>query len=181
MVERRAGGETGVKSVQAISGDAIWRAEKEGRWSRDLLMAAINVQPQVKAGPIEQRLKSNSPFYLIEYNDGLRATLAMMNGMCRHFSCAVKRADQAKPDPVWFELDEEKPYGHFAWLLQAIEQMFRTGKPTYPVERTLLTTGVLNRAMISLSEEGRNIATPELNVKYQPTDWGFATKKFPNG
>ncbi len=181
MIERRKGGETGVQSVQAITGDAIWKAEKEGRWSRDLLMAAINIQPQVREGAIEQRLKANSPFYLIEYRDGLRATLAMMNGVCRHFSCAVKRAEQPKPDAVWFELDEEKPYGHFAWLLQAIEHMIRTGQPAYPVERTLLTTGILDRAMHSMAEGGKRYNTPELNIRYQPTDWGFAKGKFPTG
>ncbi|MBM98513.1 MAG: hypothetical protein CMJ77_05255, partial [Planctomycetaceae bacterium] len=32
MAERRAGGETGVKWVEALRGDAVWRAMKSGSW-----------------------------------------------------------------------------------------------------------------------------------------------------
>src|SRR5437667_12397853 len=42
MVERRKGGETGVKAVQMIEGDAVWRAGEEGRWSKALLEAALS-------------------------------------------------------------------------------------------------------------------------------------------
>ena len=42
MVERRKGGETGVKSVQLIEGDAVWKAGEEGRWSKELLTAALS-------------------------------------------------------------------------------------------------------------------------------------------
>ena len=38
MVERRKGGETGIRAVQTISGDAIW----DGPWSKDLLAVALS-------------------------------------------------------------------------------------------------------------------------------------------
>ncbi|HUQ93088.1 MAG TPA: hypothetical protein VM120_15510, partial [Bryobacteraceae bacterium] len=39
MVERRAGGETGIQSVEWVQGDAIWRwmASEQGKWSRPLI------------------------------------------------------------------------------------------------------------------------------------------------
>ena len=42
MVERRGGGETGVKAVQMIEGDAVWKAGEEGRYSKDLLTSALS-------------------------------------------------------------------------------------------------------------------------------------------
>src|SRR5438132_10426825 len=42
MIERRKGGETGVKAVQMIEGDAVWKAGEQGRWSKQLLTAAIS-------------------------------------------------------------------------------------------------------------------------------------------
>ena len=54
--------------------------------------------------------------------------------------------------------------------------MIHSGKPSYPVERTLLTTGVLDTAMHSLAAGGKRLATPELSIKYQAADWPFANQ-----
>ena len=50
MVERRKGGETGVKAVQMIEGDAVWKAGEEGRWSKELLDRCALAQRHA-AGP----------------------------------------------------------------------------------------------------------------------------------
>ena len=63
-------------------------------------------------------------------------------------------------------------------MLRAIEQMVVTGKPAYPVERTLLTTGMLCALLQSRAEGGTTIATPQLaEIHYQPSDWPFAKGK----
>ena len=54
--------------------------------------------------------------------------------------------------------------------------MIHNGQPAYPVERTLLTTGVLDSVMHSLADEGKRRETPELGVQYKPADWTFANR-----
>ncbi len=177
MIERRKGGESGVSSVQAVKGDEVWKAERDGRWSKELLEAALAAMPNTRPGKLEDKLRPESPFYLMEHRDGLRSGVAMANGVARHFGFAAKLKGQPKPIAVWFELEEVKPYGHFAFLLQAIQKMFQTGQPAYPVERTLLTTGVLDRVMHSLADAGKKFDTPELKIAYQPKDWPFANSQ----
>ena len=174
LVERRKGGETGIKSVQAVQGEDIWKAEKAGRWSRDLLLAAAAVQPYSQKGTLEARVGDKSPFYLIEYEDGLRATITMSGALGHNFGCAVKLKGQQEPVAFAYMHEDGRPYGHFSYLLGGIEHMVHTKHPAYPVERTLLTTGVLDRAMHSLAEDNRRYDTPELKIAYKANEWPFA-------
>ena len=170
MTERRRDGETGVASVQAVRGDAVWKAEREGRWSRTLLQAALETMPNVKDGKIEDRLRSDTPFYLVDYRDGLKAAVAMANGLVGHFGFAAKLRNRKKPVATWFKLQDGKPHYHFEYLLRAIEPMIHTGRPTYPVERTLLTSGILDAAMHSLADQGKRLPTTELDIRYTAVD-----------
>lgn len=176
MTERRKGGETGVASVQVLQGDAIWQARDAREWSEELLAAVLKTMPGVRKGKWEERMKGNAAVYLIEYRDGLKASVVMANGLVGQFGFAAKLRGEKEPAATWFELEENKPFGHFAFLTKAIDHMIQTGKPAYPVERTLLTTGVLDRVMHSLAEGGTRFATPELDVRYQPADWPFANR-----
>ena len=63
--------------------------------------------------------------------------------------------------------------------IKAIDSMIQTGHAPYPVERTLLTTGVLDAVMTSRAEKNRRVETPHLEIKYTPTDWPFATDPIP--
>ena len=58
----------------------------------------------------------------------------------------------------------------FSPLVNNMEKMFLTGKPTYPVERTLLTTGLTAAGVESLFPEQARMETPHLAIKYQPTE-----------
>ena len=47
-----------------------------------------------------------------------------------------------------------------------IEQMILNGEPSYPIERTLLTTGLVVAAVESLHLEQKRVETPYLDVRY---------------
>jgi hypothetical protein len=61
-----------------------------------------------------------------------------------------------------------------AALMNRVEEMFLTGRPPYPVGRTLLTTGLLATAMRSLADGGKRLPTPHLAIRYEaPRESGF--------
>jgi hypothetical protein len=71
-----------------------------------------------------------------------------------------------------------KPYHHhFGCLIKNIEKMYETGKAPYPVERTLLVSGILDFMLDSVIEKNRVVETPELSVAYQtPNASHFCTE-----
>lgn len=186
LVERRRGGESGVRSVHCLQGDAMWDALDKGRWSRPLLEAALAIVPAHAKGDYRKLTSKNQQagVFLIEYRDGLRAAVAMMNGWVYEgdggaFTIACQVRGRDKPLATHFYLQQPDPFIHFAYQLRAIDAMIQTGHAVYPAERTLLTTGVLDAVMISRHEKNRLVPTPYLDIRYQPTDWPFATDPVP--
>ena len=174
MIERRRGGETGIASVQALRGDDIDRAAEQGRWSVELFQSALKTLPNNVNATSEWTQQENAAMYLMEHRDGLKSAVAMVGGLPPEFAFAAKLKGRAEPVATWLRLQDRKPYAHFAHLLKAIEETIHTNSAVYPVERTLLTTGTLDRLMHSLAENGKAFDTPELDVTYQPSDWPFA-------
>jgi hypothetical protein len=170
MVERRRGGETGVASVECLEGEAVWKAADDGVWSRDLLEAALARQGTDVAG--KDLRGQGAAAFVLRYRDGLRATVLMLDSLARHFLFAARLPGQRRPVSTQFWL-QEPVYGHFSYLARAISELTLAGAPPYPVERTLLTSGVLCRAMDSRFEGHRAIETPELAIAYRGVDHGL--------
>ncbi|MEZ5364769.1 MAG: hypothetical protein R2748_21135 [Bryobacterales bacterium] len=177
QVERRKGYETGVEAVETFQGRAaIEDAERRGVWSRELLEAALEAAPDRLPGrpTPEDYDDKNYAVYRIYYRDGLKASIVIASQAVSTFGFACKLKGESKPRATAFELQRGTPYRHFGYLIDAVEPMIRTGKPSYPVERTLLTGGVLDAAMRSLAAGGERIETPYLDIAYEPADWPFA-------
>ena len=160
MVERRTGGETGIQAVQCLEGDAVW--EKDGRWSRELAEAALTHIEGKKDGTMEH-CKTPAVF-LLEYADGLQAAVLMLNGYLQGWGYAGRVNGQVQGMEVYLS---GSPYAHFSYLSLNIQQMFLTGVPSYPVERTLLVSGALDALMESRYQGHVRIETPHLNVHYR--------------
>lgn len=175
MVERRAAGETGVASVRCVSGPEVWERLAPGKSPRVLLDALEPARRQAKQRAPEVRPLPSDTLFLINYADGLEAKVAMLDSVGECFAFACQRKGAAQAEAAVFDLENVHPFGHFGHLLRAVEHMFATGRPAYPVERTLLTTGLLSALLQSRSEGGTTIATPHLAaLGYTPADWPFA-------
>lgn len=179
MIERRKGGETGIRSVQMLEGQAVWKAADEGRWAKALLAAALSrsdtpLGHAVEDGRTEdllatgelRRLVSNPAAYFIEHNDGLKTTLLMLNGALRDFNFAARVKGKGVLS-TQFLLTPTPNVTYSACLVSKIEEMFETGRAPYPVDRTLIVSGMLESCLTSKVQGYKKLETPHLSVRYK--------------
>ncbi len=182
MIEARRGGETGVARVQFLRGDALWKAADEGRWSVELAQTALDAEPNSGRPPARELLcppkvnNSNAAFVshgiLLNYRDGLRAIVlaaATGGGIKWHFACRM--AGKTKPLATSFYVGPWNNRNLFKALAHAIQTHFRERRAPYPVERTLLVTGILDAEMESRFQGGQPLDTPHLAIAYTPRDY----------
>jgi hypothetical protein len=166
MMERRKGGETGVKAVRYLQGKDAWAAAQAGQWDRALLDEALARVPEHGKGKVEEE-DHDTLVYLIEYRDGLQAAAYLSPRHCQEFAFAGRVRGKAEPLSCWYEMPRPQR-DHFSFQAQAVARMMVTGKPSYPVERTLLTTGLVDALWESKLKGGPRIETPHLEIKYTP-------------
>ncbi len=173
MVENRAGGETGVASVQYLGQEALWKAAEAGQWSPALLQAALNAEPNRSGGPAtESQLKSIASWGLmLRYRDGLRGMVVKINQDGTHWHFACRQTGVQKPLATSFYVGPWQNRCLFKALSHAIQTHFRTGKAPYPVERTLLTTGMVEAGVESHFRGDKAYETPHLNIQYTARDY----------
>jgi hypothetical protein len=172
IVERRQGGETGIKSVQCLVDDAVWEAGERGIYDQELLSEALaRLDRPPKPGRSLRELVKQPVLFVIDYADGLRANVLTLNGAVGEWSIAWRHAD-GRHESTLFYTQERRPFNHFSFLLQGVEQMVLTGKPAWPVERTLMTSGLLDALLTSKLQGGKPLETPQLSFSYeQPWSW----------
>ncbi|MEX1018761.1 MAG: hypothetical protein WDZ49_03840 [Litorilinea sp.] len=176
MVERRAAqtgqgetgyGETGVAAVTCLEGDAVWQAAEDGLWSRELADRAIEIIEKKKEGSVHEHCP-NPALFLVEYRDGFRGAVLLLTGFVTTFAYAARVGDEIVATEMYLQTGLH--HAHFSYLSLNVEEMFVTGKPSYPVERTLLTTGILEAALDSRYQGHVRIETPHLDVAYTPAE-----------
>jgi hypothetical protein len=180
MVERREGGETGVKWLQAYRDENFWRAYREGAWPHDLVEAALcrsftltparggfnNLLPKIED---MQRLVKRPVAYQYEHASGLKCTMLMLNGLVKDCNFAARLDTGILSTQMYVPMPDGRTTlaSFFSPLVNAMEHMFLTGKPRYPVERTLLTTGLTAAGVESLYRGQVRYETPHLDVRYR--------------
>jgi hypothetical protein len=203
MVERRdrAGKPQGVAAVTYLEKDAVWEAGDKGVWSWSLLEQALGRSHTLNPGDIKQNTRDFKPpatsgrelltklrhptAFVVEYVDGLRATVLILNGHVDDTTIAAKISGAVGGETTvstLMYLPAPPGANFFNPLVLRIEDFFRDRKPPYPVERTLLTGGILDVALESRVKNQRRLETPELAaIDYQaPSDSGFIRSSLTN-
>ncbi len=187
MVESRRGGETGITRVELLADEKLKAAQAAADWPHALISAAMEaekqhdeprrVRPRVGVhAPQEESVKNrkNTTAHAIRltYRDGLRAIAVKVNSSSDRWNFACRLKNDPIPKACMFF---NGPWGNrnmFKALSHSIQHMFKTGTAAYPIERTLLTTGIVDAAMHSHHAGGQPIDTPQLTFAYAPRDFG---------
>lgn len=182
--ERRAGGEVGIRSVQALKGDKLWAMldTEERVRTRALFVSALcrshnlPVDNGFPTAPVTyewaRQALPDTTAYLIQHLDGFHTTIFLTD--IRDFNYAGMRADNG--EIVGCQMYLPMP-GHsattadfFTPLCQHVENMILEGKTPYPVERTLLTSGMVIGGVESLFAGGEPYVTDDMDVQYTAPD-----------
>eukprot|EP01052_Picozoa_sp_SAG31_P032088 SAG31_NODE_3479_length_4224_cov_31.581091_1_plen_494_part_00 len=178
MVERRAGGESGVAAVTVQKGEQMWSSlDSPGGWSSQLAYAAFAAITSQTIGDLRDAISDSDPcVFVIEYCDGFRAFVLGLG------SYKVPRSQDdgqiygdwgyaalvnGKIEACEFFLQNTGPYAHFSYLVRNVNQFFRTRVPPYNAARTLLTTGIADASLRSVASGCKRIETPMLHVAYE--------------
>ncbi|WP_375582225.1 hypothetical protein [Cyclobacterium xiamenense] len=172
FVERRKGGETGIRSVQSIRGPEVWKWVERNAWA-SRLVDAVATEFELPSGHFKQNDRAN--LCLVEYNDGNNA--AVLSGRDVGWTYAGEIDGQEAPTIVsmlgWagpfdqYHASNAQPH----W----ITEMMVTKQEPFPAERLLLSTGIVNHYMESNWENGRftaigrPIQTPYMDMSYRST------------
>jgi hypothetical protein len=203
MVERRnrGGRSQGVAAVTCLEGNAVWQAGDRGDWSWKLLEHALSRSHTINPGDIKQNTRDFRPpappgrdlqtrfrhpvAFLVEYVDGLRAAVLILNGHVDDTTIAARISGASGGETIVSTLMYlPAPPGarFFDPLVLRIEDFFRSHKPPYPIERTLLTGGILDVVHESRFGDHTRMETPDLAaINYEaPADSGFIRTQLAN-
>ena len=158
LLERRKGGETGVAWVEALKGEEVFEALEKGSFALggfddELFETALcrshsiaQARPGYSARyPTTEELRkmwSPTVCFRWQYTDGTCATMLFGNGLVGDYPFAAKLAS-GEIFSTLCHLPAGSNVGYSAMLMHCAQTMFVTGKEVFPIERTLVATGVV--------------------------------------
>jgi hypothetical protein len=174
ILERRRGGEPGVRAVRSVSGEGLWQSGRDRGWSWDLLAAALSrsdsplgdsvmdgrTQDLVGLGLIP-KLARDPRGWLIEHRDGLRSSILVLDGVVADCNIALQLSNGAVLSAQLYR--PPKPAQHqFSRLAAVVEDFFQGGSPPWSVQRSILTAGLLEAFRSASARRGEPLETPLL-------------------
>lgn len=112
-------------------------------------------------------LVSDPRAVIARYSDGMRGTVLMLDEVVNRGWAYAARTGEGVVSTE-FVLSRGPIFAHFSYLSLNIEEFFLTGRTQAPVERTYLTSAMMDMGIRSIvKENGRELPTPFLeNVRY---------------
>ncbi len=112
----------------------------------------------------------NNVLFQFDYVDGLQSGILFVDSLVKNpeiqtFASAYQVNPEEEAICLEFPLQNQKPYAHAGRFVLEVVKFIHTKRTSFPVERSLLTTGALDACMRSLHYR-QTIATPHLEVVY---------------
>ena len=178
MSERRKGGEVGISRVLALRGAAMWEHAATRESTQRLTVAALTRShnlPTKDGYPTDavtfEWARKTFPEgwgYFIGHRDGLRTTLLMLPPI-RDMTYAGLNSQTGDITSCLMYLPMPNAGSttadFFNPQVRYIEKMIAENRPPYPLERTLLTSG-MTLAGVESFKRGGPVDTPEMAVRY---------------
>lgn len=163
IAERRRGGETGVRSVWAAEGDEVWKAMDRGEWPEDLMLQALGAYPDLPQGH-PRELAPGTVLFAVEYEDGGKGYVIQFPKLVDQWGYAF-RSDDGGVTAALCDSEKKRPFSHFERLTKMIEAFVVSGRPSFPMERVYMSTGLIGYGMESLYAK-KPVETPLLRIRY---------------
>ncbi|MBP1994557.1 hypothetical protein [Paenibacillus eucommiae] len=158
IAEKRAGGETGVRSVQAFKGERLGETVED--YPAELIEKACAVYDP--SGSLYAKHKDDlMVLFVVEYVDGTKGYVIQHPNWVEQWGFAFRRSTGDIVAAIC-ESELQRPFGHFATLTRMIEDFIITGVEPFPAKRVLFSSALINYGMDSLHQQGKRIETPEL-------------------
>jgi hypothetical protein len=171
QLEARRGGETGVTHVEFLHGEALFQAARQGHWSLNLARMALRAELGDPVPDITRPI-DNVPAHgiLLTFRDGSKGTVLKLGSSMTRWNFACQVRGEGRPRATSHYVGPWRNRCLFMALAHAIQRFFVTRTAPYPVERTLLATGIVEAAVRSRAA-GRPLATPHLDIAYAARDF----------